>query len=43
MYNNITAIVTGGNPYPDMNRDQVIDGLQRGYRMPKPHHCSDEM
>ncbi|CAB4014071.1 fibroblast growth factor receptor 4-like isoform X1 [Paramuricea clavata] len=36
-------VTLGGNPYPDMNRDQIIDGLQRGYRMPKPHHCSDEI
>ncbi|XP_028412687.1 hemicentin-1-like isoform X1 [Dendronephthya gigantea] len=36
-------VTLGGNPYPDLNRDEVIDGLQRGYRMPKPHHCSDEV
>ena len=36
-------VTIGGNPYPDMNRDKVIDSLQRGYRMPKPHHCSEEI
>lgn len=35
--------IAGGNPYPNMNRDDVIDSLQRGYRMPKPTHCSDEV
>ncbi|XP_046852280.1 fibroblast growth factor receptor 2-like isoform X2 [Xenia sp. Carnegie-2017] len=36
-------VTLGGNPYPNMNRDDVIDSLQRGYRMPKPTHCSDEV
>lgn len=35
--------ITGANPYPGMNRDQVIAQLHIGYRMPKPQYCSDEV
>nr|XP_058973645.1 fibroblast growth factor receptor 4-like isoform X1 [Pocillopora verrucosa] len=36
-------VTLGANPYPGMNRDQVIDQLHIGYRMPKPQYCSDEV
>lgn len=35
--------IAGANPYPGMNRDQVIAQLHIGYRMPKPQYCSDEV
>lgn len=36
-------VTLGANPYPGMNRDQVIAQLHIGYRMPKPQYCSDEV
>lgn len=36
-------VTLGANPYPGMDRDQVIGQLHIGYRMPKPQYCSDEV
>ncbi|XP_068734203.1 fibroblast growth factor receptor 2-like isoform X2 [Montipora capricornis] len=33
----------GANPYPAMKRDNLIEQLRVGYRMPKPPFCSDEL
>uniref|UniRef100_A0A8C2WT89 Tyrosine-protein kinase n=1 Tax=Cyclopterus lumpus TaxID=8103 RepID=A0A8C2WT89_CYCLU len=38
----LTEIVTYGRiPYPGMSNPEVIQNLDRGYRMPKPENCSD--
>ncbi|XP_058471153.1 tyrosine-protein kinase Lck isoform X1 [Solea solea] len=38
----LTEIVTYGRiPYPGMSNPEVIQNLERGYRMPKPDNCSD--
>uniref|UniRef100_A0A3Q3S0W2 Tyrosine-protein kinase n=1 Tax=Mastacembelus armatus TaxID=205130 RepID=A0A3Q3S0W2_9TELE len=38
----LTEIVTYGRiPYPGMSNPEVIQNLERGYRMPKPEHCPD--
>ncbi|KAF3701417.1 Proto-oncogene tyrosine-protein kinase LCK [Channa argus] len=38
----LTEIVTYGRiPYPGMSNPEVIQNLERGYRMPKPDHCPD--
>ncbi|XP_075964476.1 tyrosine-protein kinase Lck isoform X2 [Anarhichas minor] len=38
----LTEIVTYGRiPYPGMSNPEVIQNLERGYRMPKPENCSD--
>lgn len=36
-------VTLGANPYPAMSRDQLIEELRSGYRMPKPRFCSDEL
>ncbi|XP_078660673.1 tyrosine kinase receptor Cad96Ca-like isoform X1 [Branchiostoma floridae x Branchiostoma belcheri] len=33
----------GGRPYPGMDMMQVQRELRRGYRMPKPRNCTEEM
>ncbi|XP_019635761.1 PREDICTED: mast/stem cell growth factor receptor Kit-like isoform X2 [Branchiostoma belcheri] len=33
----------GGRPYPGMDAMQVQRELKRGYRMPKPRNCTEEM
>ncbi|CAH1258745.1 RET [Branchiostoma lanceolatum] len=33
----------GGRPYPAMDAMQVQRELKRGYRMPKPRNCTEEM
>uniref|UniRef100_H3C5T8 Tyrosine-protein kinase n=1 Tax=Tetraodon nigroviridis TaxID=99883 RepID=H3C5T8_TETNG len=38
----LTEIVTYGRiPYPGMSNPEVIQQLERNYRMPKPDNCSD--
>lgn len=38
----LTEIVTYGRiPYPGMSNPEVIQNLERGYRMPKPDECPD--
>ncbi|NP_001290243.1 tyrosine-protein kinase Lck [Larimichthys crocea] len=38
----LTEIVTYGRiPYPGMSNPEVIQNLERNYRMPKPDNCSD--
>ncbi|XP_047467866.1 tyrosine-protein kinase Lck [Mugil cephalus] len=38
----LTEIVTYGRiPYPGMSNPEVIQNLERGYRMPKPENCPD--
>ncbi|XP_056282821.1 tyrosine-protein kinase Lck [Pseudoliparis swirei] len=38
----LTEIVTYGRiPYPGMSNPEVIQNLERGYRMPKPENCSE--
>ncbi|KAJ8287420.1 hypothetical protein COCON_G00000790 [Conger conger] len=40
----LTEIVTYGRiPYPGMTNPEVIQNLERGYRMPQPEHCPDEL
>ncbi|KAM4541159.1 tyrosine-protein kinase Lck [Fundulus diaphanus] len=40
----LTEIVTYGRiPYPGMSNPEVIQNLERGYRMPKPENCPDEL
>lgn len=36
-------VTLGANPYPAMKRDELIEQLRVGYRMPKPPFCSDEL
>ena len=33
----------GARPYPGMSREEVIEGIHNGYRMPKPAFCSDSL
>ena len=40
---NVSDFISGANPYPGMSRDDLIDQLRVGYRMPKPPFCSDEL
>lgn len=38
----LTEIVTYGRiPYPGMSNPEVIQNLERGYRMPRPENCSE--
>ncbi|AWP16748.1 Non-specific protein-tyrosine kinase [Scophthalmus maximus] len=38
----LTEIVTYGRiPYPGMSNPEVIQNLERGYRMPKPENCPE--
>ncbi|KAM3594013.1 uncharacterized protein V6R79_000669 [Siganus canaliculatus] len=40
----LTEIVTYGRiPYPGMSNPEVIQNLERSYRMPKPENCPDEL
>eukprot|EP00127_Corallochytrium_limacisporum_P003879 Clim_evm93s153 gene=Clim_evmTU93s153 len=40
----LTELVTGGgNPYPAMSNAEVLDMVQKGYRMPQPKGCPDEL
>lgn len=40
----LSEIVTkGGIPYPGMTNPEVEPALRRGYRMPRPANCDDEM
>ncbi|XP_015263547.1 PREDICTED: tyrosine-protein kinase Lck [Gekko japonicus] len=40
----LTEIVTYGRiPYPGMSNPEVIQNLERGYRMPPPDNCPDEL
>ncbi|KAJ8289443.1 hypothetical protein GJAV_G00001370 [Gymnothorax javanicus] len=40
----LTEIVTYGRiPYPGMTNPEVIQNLERGYRMPKPDNCPEEL
>uniref|UniRef100_A0A673C4I8 Tyrosine-protein kinase n=1 Tax=Sphaeramia orbicularis TaxID=375764 RepID=A0A673C4I8_9TELE len=40
----LTEIVTYGRiPYPGMSNPEVIQNLDRGYRMPKPENCPDSL
>uniref|UniRef100_A0A3B5QNY1 Tyrosine-protein kinase n=1 Tax=Xiphophorus maculatus TaxID=8083 RepID=A0A3B5QNY1_XIPMA len=40
----LTEIVTYGRiPYPGMSNPEVIQNLERGYRMPAPENCPDEL
>ncbi|XP_068685321.1 uncharacterized protein [Montipora foliosa] len=36
-------VTMGGCPYPDMEVLELIDRLESGYRMEKPHHIADEL
>ncbi|CAH3161355.1 unnamed protein product, partial [Pocillopora meandrina] len=35
--------ISGGSPYPRMDRRQVLTLLEAGYRMPKPQHVGDKL
>ncbi|XP_051881316.1 tyrosine-protein kinase HCK-like isoform X3 [Pristis pectinata] len=40
----LTEITTYGRvPYPGMSNPEVIRSLERGYRMPRPDNCSNEL
>ncbi|XP_072554979.1 proto-oncogene tyrosine-protein kinase LCK isoform X1 [Paramormyrops kingsleyae] len=40
----LTEIVTYGRiPYPGMTNSEVIQNLERGYRMPQPDNCPQEL
>ncbi|XP_025732026.1 tyrosine-protein kinase HCK isoform X1 [Callorhinus ursinus] len=40
----LMEIVTYGRiPYPGMTNPEVIRALERGYRMPRPEHCPEEL
>ncbi|XP_066431114.1 tyrosine-protein kinase Lck [Eleutherodactylus coqui] len=40
----LTEIITYGRiPYPGMTNPEVIDHLERGYRMPRPENCPKEL
>ncbi|XP_002730654.1 tyrosine-protein kinase fyna-like [Saccoglossus kowalevskii] len=40
----LTEIVTKGRmPYAGMNGREVLEQVERGYRMPKPRHCQDSL
>ncbi|XP_072019673.1 tyrosine kinase receptor Cad96Ca-like [Amphiura filiformis] len=36
-------VTLGSHPYPGLSGPQVISELKKGYRLPKPEHCSDEI
>ncbi|XP_015767696.1 PREDICTED: tyrosine-protein kinase receptor Tie-1-like [Acropora digitifera] len=36
-------VTIGGSPYPVMESLELIDRLESGYRMEKPHHITDEL
>ncbi|XP_022109080.1 fibroblast growth factor receptor 3-like [Acanthaster planci] len=36
-------ITLGARPYPMMTAQAAVRQLQKGYRMPKPQHCSNEL
>ncbi|XP_072049438.1 uncharacterized protein [Amphiura filiformis] len=36
-------VTIGSQPYPGMTNGQVISELKKGYRLPKPEHCSEEI
>ena len=40
----ICELLTGGTmPYPGMNNRQVLEAVERGYRMPPPDNCPDAL
>ncbi|XP_013917237.1 PREDICTED: proto-oncogene tyrosine-protein kinase LCK-like [Thamnophis sirtalis] len=40
----MTEIITYGRiPYPGMSNPEVIQNLERGYRMPQPDNCPEEL
>ena len=40
----ISEVLTkGAMPYPGMNNRQVLEAVDRGYRMPKPDGCPDTL
>ncbi|XP_072836351.2 tyrosine-protein kinase Lck [Pogona vitticeps] len=40
----LTEIITYGRiPYPGMSNPEVIQNLERGYRMPPPENCPEEL
>ncbi|XP_038065532.1 fibroblast growth factor receptor-like isoform X3 [Patiria miniata] len=36
-------VTLGSHPYPGMSSQKVINELKKGYRLPKPEHCSDDI
>ncbi|XP_038064851.1 muscle, skeletal receptor tyrosine protein kinase-like [Patiria miniata] len=36
-------VTLGSHPYPGMSSQEVINELKKGYRLPKPEHCGDDM
>lgn len=40
----LTEIITyGRTPYPGMSNQEVMRALERGYRMPRPENCPEEL
>ena len=35
--------LTGSNPYPGIENRKILGLLKRGYRMPQPPECPDDM
>ena len=46
-YSNVCIILanyfTGSNPYPGIENRKILGLLKRGYRMPQPPECPDDM
>ncbi|XP_022101409.1 fibroblast growth factor receptor-like isoform X2 [Acanthaster planci] len=36
-------VTLGSHPYPGMSSQKVINEIKKGYRLPKPDHCSDDV
>jgi fibroblast growth factor receptor 1 len=36
-------VTLGSRPYPEMTCETLLIELRRGYRMPKPQHCQQEL
>ncbi|XP_038064852.1 muscle, skeletal receptor tyrosine protein kinase-like [Patiria miniata] len=36
-------VTLGSHPYPGMSSQEVINELKKGYRLPKPEHCGDDI
>ncbi|XP_048760023.1 tyrosine-protein kinase SRK2 isoform X2 [Ostrea edulis] len=39
----VEIVTRGQTPYPGMMNKEVLEQVDRGYRMAKPHHCPDSM
>ena len=37
------SLFAGSNPYPGIENRKILGLLRRGYRMPQPQECPDEL